>query len=37
MEAIERVEAGGAYLTAEDVIGKFEAKLQRAKESLADQ
>ncbi|AOS81134.1 MULTISPECIES: YlcI/YnfO family protein [Hydrogenophaga] len=33
MEAIERVEAGGMYLTAEDVLGKLEAKLRRAKES----
>lgn len=35
VESIERVEAGGAYLTAEDVLIKLEAKLQRAKESRA--
>lgn len=35
IEAIERVEAGGAYLTAEEVLGKLEAKLQRAKASRA--
>ena len=35
IEAIERVEAGGAYLTAEEVLGKLEAKLQRAKELQA--
>lgn len=36
IEAIERVEAGGAYPTAKDVLGKLEAKLQRAKEGRAD-
>lgn len=35
IQAIERVEAGGAYLTAEEVRGKLEAKLQRAKASRA--
>jgi len=35
IEAIERVEAGGAYLPAEDVLGKLKAKLQRAKEIQA--
>lgn len=33
--AIERVEAGGAFFTAEDVLGKLKAKLQRAQESRA--
>lgn len=34
-EAIARVEAGGGYLSAEEVLGKLESKLQRAKKSLA--
>lgn len=34
-EAIARVEAGGGHLTAEEVLGKLESKLQRVKKSLA--